>query len=355
MKKVFKQFTVCIFAIVCIYIPIINGRCIAQTRAQAKETEIKWVEGKAECVIEKESRRILYANHADLRLPMASTTKIITATTVLQECENLQENIVIPPEATGITGSSVYLKSGDVYTVEDLLYGLMLRSGNDCATALALRFGESESGFATKMNAVAQKAGAIASNFKNPHGLPCENHYTTAHDLGLITCYALQNPVFEKIVSTRYYAPRSWKNKNKMLTLYKGAIGVKTGYTKEAGRCLVSATNQADMTLICVVLNCATTYERSICLLDDAFKAYSREKLLSNEQVFCLTDGKTSIQAKANEDFYYPILEEEKQWIETRVKGVESSLKTKKAGQIVGEIEIYLAKRLLFSGNLYKL
>ena len=325
-----------------------------QASVQA-ETGAKWMEAKAECVMEKESRRILYANHADVCLPMASTTKIATATTVLLECDNLQEEIIIPQEATGITGSSVYLQSGAIYTVKDLLYGLMLRSGNDCATALALRFGGSEAGFAVKMNDVAQKAGALNTHFKNPHGLPCSGHYTTARDLSLITCYALQNPVFQEIISTKYYAPRAWKNKNKMLSLYDGAIGVKTGYTKEAGRCLVSAATRENMTLICTVLNCSTTYERSIQLLDDAFKAYSKEKLLSREQIFSITDGKTTVDAQTNTDFYYPILKEEKEWIETRVKGVDSGLKTKKQGEIVGEIEIYLAKRLLFLGNLYKL
>ena len=354
MKKTFSTLVGLTLAVA--FLPVFTGNpcLIMNTDAQA-ETEVKWVEGKAECVMEKESRRILYANHAETRLPMASTTKIVTATTVLEECVHLQEEITIPQKATGITGSSVYLKCGDIYTIEDLLYGLMLRSGNDCATALALRFGGNEANFAVKMNEVAQKAGALASNFKNPHGLPCENHYTTAKDLSLLTCYALHNPVFQKIVSTKYYAPRAWKNKNKMLALYEGAIGVKTGYTKEAGRCLVSAAERENMTLICTVLNCPTTYERSMRLLDDAFEAYSREKLLSSEQIFSLTDCKITVEAKANTDFYYPILKEEKEWIETRVKGVNSGLKTKKQEEIVGEIEIYLAKRLLFSGNLYKL
>ena len=125
----------------------------------------------------------------------------------------------------------------------------MLRSGNDCATALALRFGKTVEGFASKMNLKAQAAGALNSNFVNPHGLPQDGHYTTAKDLSLITCYALHDPIFSEIVSTRYYEPRKWQNKNKLLTRYEGAIGVKTGYTKEAGRCLVSAAEREGLIL----------------------------------------------------------------------------------------------------------
>ena len=302
---------------------------------------------KAECVMELYSRRILYASNADTRLPMASTTKILTATTVLELCDNLQEEIKIPDQAVGVEGSSVYLKKGDIYTVEDLLYGLMLRSGNDCATALALRFGGDIANFAVKMNATAQKAGAMHSQFQNPHGLPCKGHYTTARDLSLIACYAMQNPVFKKIVSTKYYEPRSWKNKNKMLLNCDGANGVKTGYTKEAGRCLVSSVYRNGMTLVCSVLNAPQMYERSTELINDAFSAYDFVPILQKGQV--LKDG------VVQEDFYYPLLKEEHEWIEIKSKAVEKPTLYEKKKKIVGQFEIYLVNRLLFSGNLYKL
>lgn len=318
-----------------------------QTGASAQA----WSVGKAECVMEVNSRRILYADHADVCLPMASTTKILTAITVLENTDNLQEEIKIPAEATGIEGSSVYLKSGDIYTVEDLLYGLLLRSGNDCATALALRFGGSIGGFSAKMNRLAQASGALNSNFENPHGLPCTDHYTTATDLSYITCYALQNPEFAKIVSTKYYEPRRWQNKNKMLKLYDGATGVKTGYTKEAGRCLVSSATKENMTLVCTLLNCPTTYERTIKLFDDAFSAYKNVRLVQANDVFEIDDGKRKIQAITGKDFDYPLLEEEKGLIEIKTQAVNN----RKSEKIVGQMEIYLAKRLLFSANLYKL
>ena len=325
-------------------------------KAQIKKAYAEnWVEAQAECVMEINSRRILYEAHGDIRLPMASTTKILTCATVLEECEDLKEEITIPSEAAGVEGSSVYLKENDVYTVEDLLYGLMLRSGNDCATALALRFGGNIEKFAAKMNQTAQKAGALASNFENPHGLPCVDHYTTARDLSLITSYAMQKTEFRKIVSTKYYQPCHWKNKNKMLDLYEGGIGVKTGYTRQAGRCLVSAAQRDNMTLVCTVLNCPTTYERSIKLLDDAFANYENVKLLGADEILTIEDGKSIQQGISREDFFYPLLKEEKDLIEIKTMPVKTTIKSKKTKEIIGQFEIYLSKRLLFSGNLYKL
>lgn len=305
-------------------------------------------EAKAECVMELHSRRILYEKQGDIRLPMASTTKIATAITVLENCKDITAEFPIPAEAEGVEGSSVYLKSGDKYSVEDLLYGLMLRSGNDCATALALHCCGSIQDFSAKMNQTAQRAGALNTCFKNPHGLPCDGHYTTARDLNLIACYAMENSTFRKIVATKYYEPRHWKNKNKMLHVYEGGIGVKTGYTKEAGRCLVSAAQREDMTLICTVLSCSTTYERSIELLNDAFSCYSNVKLLDkNEKIEVLNDTKKII-TQAREEFVYPIMEGEMEQIERRI--IPSNDK-----EIVGQIQIWLSKRLLFSTNLYKL
>ncbi len=312
-----------------------------------------YVEAKAECVMELNSRRVLYQSRGDMPLPMASTTKIVTAATVLENVTDLKQEVKIPVEAVGVEGSSVYLKAEEIYTVEELLHGLMLRSGNDCGVALALHCSGSVARFAAKMNETAQKAGALASRFQNPHGLPCAEHYTTAHDLTLITCYALQNPTFREIVSTRYYEPKHWKNKNKMLALYDGCIGVKTGYTKQAGRCLVTAATRENMTLVCTVLNCPTTYERSIKLLNDAFKAYRYVRVLDGNQVFTLNDGKT--QAKADKDFYYPMLEEEQALLQIQIKQQKSVYNKEKSKEIVGQFEIYLAKQLLFSGNLYKL
>lgn len=309
----------------------------------------------AECVMELNSRRILYEHSGDIRLPMASTTKILTAITVLDEANDIQREISIPSEAVGVEGSSVYLKEGERYSTEDLLYGVMLRSGNDAATALALSYGKTIDDFAVKMNKTAQKAGAIQSNFVNPHGLPSKGHYTTAIDLSLIACYALQNETFAKIVSTKFYEPRQWQNKNKLLRLYDGAIGVKTGYTKQAGKCLVSAAMRENMTLVCTLLNCPQTYERTIQLFDDCFKNFESVTLLEKSETFEIRTRVKEMQSETHEEFVYPLRNEERELIERRVIPIKNLKKSVKKGEIVGQIEIYLLKRLLFSANLYKL
>ena len=309
------------------------------------------VEGKGECVIELNSGRILYQSHGDLRLPMASTTKILTAITALEMTNDLQEMVIIPAEAVGVEGSSVYLQTGDEYTVEELLYGLMLRSGNDCALALALHCGGSIAEFCTQMNLTAQKAGALHSQFSNPHGLPAKNHYTTAQDLCYIARYAMQNPIFCKIVATKFYPKRNWINKNKMLTDCKGGIGVKTGYTKEAGRCLVSAVQRGNMTLICTVLNCQAMYERSMRLIDDAFSTYQYTELLHSGMILPIQNGEAKLRGGVLENYHYPLSAGEKAHVEIHTNPIFTVKKEK----IIGQFRIYLSKRLLFSGNLYKL
>lgn len=345
MRKEFLFFRWLSLALICVYLLYPTRR---NTLISGKAAGKDYTESRAECVMEQTSRRILYERNGDTRLPMASTTKIVTALTVLECCDDLSAKMEIPIEATGIEGSSVYLKCGDLYSVEELLYGLMLRSGNDCATALALYCEGNLAEFAAKMNKTAQKAGAISSNFKNPHGLPHDGHYTTARDLTLISCLAMENSTFRKIVSTKYYEPRHWKNKNKMLTEYEGGIGIKTGYTKQAGRCLVSAAEKEGMTLICTVLNSPQMFERSAQLLDDAFEAYQMRKILAKDEAFTLINGKKHEQGYVKEDFYYPLMEGEEDQIEIYTK-------YHKDKEIIGQIEISLAKRLIFSGNLYKL
>ncbi len=349
MKKKGYLFRICAVSLFSAYFMIIALPNNSTVRANAHTTQI--ATSKAECVMEINSRRVLYEERGDIRLPMASTTKIATCITVLERCNDLQTAFVIPQEAVGIEGSSVYLQAGETYTVEDLLYGLMLRSGNDCATALALYCSGSVKKFTTEMNKTAQKAGALQSNFQNPHGLPHKNHYTTARDLSLISAYAMQNPAFEKIVASKYYEKRHWKNKNKMLTTYEGGIGVKTGYTKEAGRCLVSAAKRDGMTLVCTVLNSPHMFERSAQLLDDAFAAYSYIKILEKGAPITIAENNTV--TTVDRTYAYPLLKEEIDLIEIQTKAYEN--KNVKTGEIAGEFEIYLAKRLLFSGNLYKL
>ncbi|MBQ8894017.1 MAG: D-alanyl-D-alanine carboxypeptidase [Clostridia bacterium] len=199
---------------------------------------------------------VLEAENGDVRLPMASTTKIMTALVVLDSV-GINESVTIPAEAAGIEGSSLYIKAGEVYTVEELLYGLMLQSANDCAVALAwYAGGENEASFIQKMNQKAQEMGLQNTHFANPNGLSAEGHYTTAKELALIMAEAMKNEKFREITATKRYTVKEQTivNHNRLLSLYSGCIGGKTGYTMEAGRCLVTVAQRNGASLICVTL-----------------------------------------------------------------------------------------------------
>ncbi len=240
----------------------------------------------AEIAMELNCGTVLHEKNADRKLPMASTTKIMTAYVVVSEC-NLDEVIKVPDEAVGIEGSSIYLKKDEEISVRDLLYGLMLRSGNDAACALAVHHSGSIEKFVEKMNLTARELGAVNTNFKNPNGLPDDEHYTTARDLCAIACAAMKNPTFAEIVSTRSYCGdyRNFTNKNKLLNMLDGANGVKTGYTEKAGRCLVSSAKRGNMDVICVVLNCYDMYERSKSIIESGFNDYCVETI-SGDKIF---------------------------------------------------------------------
>lgn len=231
-------------------------------------------QSRGECVLEAGSFRFLHELNADLPLPMASTTKILTALIVLEDC-GPDEIVIVPAEAERAEGSSVYLRRGEKRTVEELLYGMMLRSGNDCAVALAIHHSGSIGKFAVVMNIRAAAMGAESSHFCNPHGLPDEKHYTTSRDLALIAAHAMGNPAFRAIVSCKFYPFSGWKNKNKLLfNGFEGACGIKTGFTRQAGRCLVAAAERGGRLLVSVVLNCPQMYERTQELLDQCFSRY---------------------------------------------------------------------------------
>ncbi len=229
-------------------------------------------------LVDGDTGELVYSKNCDARREPASTTKICTAITVIENYSNLDLPVPIPDEAVGVEGSSLYLQHGEMLTVRDLLYGLMLQSGNDCAAALAIITGGSVRGFVKMMNETAEKAGAVNTNFVNPHGLHHDDHYTTARDLCAISYYAMKNPVFREIVATkRHRTPyhnheydRNFPNKNKILYNYEGGNGIKTGFTKKSGRCLVSSATRNGKTYICTVLNCGDMFEECMRLMDMA-------------------------------------------------------------------------------------
>ncbi|MCH5165783.1 MAG: D-alanyl-D-alanine carboxypeptidase [Clostridiales bacterium] len=230
-------------------------------------------------LVDGDTGDIIYSKNCNMRRAPASTTKICTAITVLENYTLLDLPVPIPDEAIGIEGSSLYLQNGEMLTVRDLLYGLMLQSGNDCAVALSIIVGGSVDGFVKMMNETAQKAGCTNTNFMNPHGLHHDEHYTTAKDLCAIAYYAMKNEVFREIVATKRHSTpyhnheynRNFPNKNKILFNYEGGNGIKTGFTKKSGRCLVSSATRNGKTYICTVLNCGDMFEECMRLMDCAF------------------------------------------------------------------------------------
>ncbi|MCL2621961.1 MAG: D-alanyl-D-alanine carboxypeptidase [Firmicutes bacterium] len=224
---------------------------------------------RAMATISADSGEVIFSKNMDKQLPMASTTKIFTALAVIENIKDLEQLVTIPAAAVGIEGTSLYLEQGEQLSVKNLLYGLMLRSGNDAAVALAIHTSGSVEKFCQLMKETAIKAGATNSNFKNPHGLDAEGHYTTAYDLAVVSAYALKNQEFKEIVSTKKVTmpwetrtyDRVIMNKNRLLNSLDGCCGVKTGFTKKAGRCYVGASQRNGFTYVSVVLNCGPMFE----------------------------------------------------------------------------------------------
>ncbi|MBE6970052.1 MAG: D-alanyl-D-alanine carboxypeptidase [Ruminococcaceae bacterium] len=221
------------------------------------------------------SGRVLSSHNAQKRLPMASTTKIMTALLAL-ECCDMDEEVEIKGEWTRAEGSSMYLRSGEVCTVHDLLHGLMLASGNDAALALAGYCAGDAERFVEQMNERAAELGMEDTVFQNPNGLPEEGHYSTASDMAKLMAAAMENEKFRAVVSSRYYSREghSYKNHNKLLWQCEGITGGKTGYTRAAGRCLVSSCCRDGLELICVTLNDRSDWADHSALYDWGFANY---------------------------------------------------------------------------------
>ena len=235
---------------------------------------------KGMCVLANDNK-VLYEYNKDVKLPMASTTKIITAIVTLENCDDLDKLITVADESVGIEGTSIYLRKNEQISIRNLLYGLILASGNDAATALAYEIGGSEEKFVEMMNDFVKRLGLTNTQLKNPHGLDADGHYTSAYDLAAITNYALNNETFLEIVSTKTKVlnegepnVRYLRNKNKLLFSEEGCIGVKTGFTDNAGRCLVNACERDGMRVVSVVLNCGPMFEECDRLNNLAFNEY---------------------------------------------------------------------------------
>lgn len=242
------------------------------------------INARAAIIYDRSTKQIIWGKNEMEKRAMASTTKIMTAIVVLEDA-NLDDVVTISKKAAGTGGSRLKIRAEDKITVRDLLYGLMLRSGNDAAVALAEHVGESVEGFAGLMNKKAEQIGLKNTHFVTPHGLDDENHYTTAYELAILTDYALENSTFKKIVNTKNTQikinenPMNIYNTNELLGVLPGVDGIKTGFTNNAGRCLVTSCTRDENQIITVVLGCDTKKQRtsdSTKLIEYAYKNYKR-------------------------------------------------------------------------------
>ncbi|NLO24790.1 MAG: D-alanyl-D-alanine carboxypeptidase [Clostridiales bacterium] len=318
---------------------------------------------RAAALIDVESGRILYQKDIKARLPMASTTKIMTAITAIEEGA-LEDTVTASLRAQNTGGSSIYLQSGEKLTLEELLYGLMLQSGNDAAVAIAEHIGRDCEGFASMMNRKAADIGAINSNFANPHGLDAEGHYTTAEDLAKITAHALRNPVFARIVATKQKKIPWWgrdysrvlNNKNKILWQLEGGDGVKTGFTNKAGRCLVASATREDWQLASVVLNCGPMWEESKALLEYGFETYNPVTFYHKGQfvrTIAVRKGKAErVRLVADRALRVPLTGEERQRVLLVEETDDFVVAPVSKDQIAGSVKVVLDGEVLMQANL---
>lgn len=314
-------------------------------------------------VLEASTGRVLYEKDAHKKMPMASTTKVMTAIVAL-EYGNTNDVVTVSKNASGVEGSSIWLSVGEKMTLSDMLYGLMLASGNDAAVAIAEHVGGSLDGFVELMNKKAQEIGAYDTHFANPNGLPAEEHYTTAYDLAMICAHAMQNEQFCEIVKTQYktlpWQGHEWdrvvKNKNKILWNYEGGNGIKTGYTKEAGRCLTAAAQRDDMQLVSVVLCAPDMFNDCMTLMDYGFENYKNRVIMETDELVgdvAVEEGmEDSFSVYTDKDIMYPLTDAEYEQIKRSVHLEEKVKAPVNKGQLVGTIDLWLGENKLYSVEL---
>ena len=309
-------------------------------------------------LMDMDSGRILYSNNIHTRRSIASISKIMTAIIAI-ESGKLQDEVVIGEEINAAYGSGIYIKQGEHIKLEDLLYGLMLRSGNDAALAIAHYVGGSVDAFVKMMNEKAINVGMKNSEFNNPSGLDQEKgNYSTAYDMAILTSYAIKNETYQKIVSTKkhkvttdmnYY---SWTNKNKLLHSYKYCTGGKTGFTEIARRTLVTTASKDNLNLVAVTLNDGNDFADHKNLFEEAFSKYINYEIIKAGDI--IIPGETYYGNNTlylNNSYTYPFANEEKQSI--KLKYNLNKLRNYKSGDIVGNVEIYVSDEKINDFPIY--
>lgn len=319
---------------------------------------------KSMVLIEKQSGRIICSKNEQEKLPMASTTKIFTTYFALTKCTEFDKIVSVDNSAVGVEGTSMYLKHNEEISYGDLLYGIIVPSGNDACVAVSCFISGSEEKFVEEMNEFYSEMGLINTHLVNSHGLDATEHYTCAYDLARVTALALDNEKFAEIVKTKSkiieptnaYGKRYLTNKNRLLKEMPNCIGVKIGFTDNAGRCLVSAVERDNDTFICVVLNCYDMFNESKNLLNYAtrnYKNYSVVKpkiLMGNAGVQNGTSN--SVKYFNNKGFSYPLTEEEFNSLDINVELLDNIVAPVKLEQNLGLLKVKLNDKIIFSTEI---
>jgi len=349
MKKMVKIYLSIFLSLIFLYTSFVQN-------VYAKDIYVNAISAIA---LDCETKIVLYEKNAYNPIEIASTTKIMTALVAIK-CGDLNKKIIISEKAASIRGSEIGLKKGEEITLKELLYGLMLRSGNDAAIAIAEGISGSVDEFLKLMNEYALEIGLLNSNFESPHGLDSVNHYSTAYDLALVTAKAKELKLFNEIVNSKdidskdYNFTRSYHNINKILWLLPNSTGVKTGFTGKAGKCLVTSVKIQNRDVIIVTLNCTPRWQETKKISEFIDRNYTYEKLISKDEPLeriNIIHGVDSVEIISNKDIIIPVKKDVD--IEVKIKkplfDVYAPLKQ---GERLGRVDIYGDNKLLYTEAL---
>ncbi len=311
-------------------------------------------------LIDSKTGRVMYSKKPDLKRPMASTTKIMTALLAI-EYGDLNSKVKVKDNAVGVEGSSIYLSKNEEILLKDLIYGLMLRSGNDAAVAIAEHISGSVDKFISLMNKKAKDIGANNTNFVNPHGLHDPNHYSTAYDMAIIAREAMKLDFFREVSKTKTWVANReinqyFSNKNDVVWEYKGGDGVKIGYTRSSGRCLVASATRNEMQLIAVVLNDGNWFNDCYNMLDYGFENYKPALLLTKGQflkkVEILDGHREYLNILCEDDLVIPLKDGERERIKIALNVSDTFQAPVYKGQELGNIQVFLDGKLLYTAEI---
>lgn len=308
---------------------------------------------KSSIVMDLDSGRVLYENDANHQRLIASITKIMTAILAIENGD-LDKKVIVGEEVLSMYGTNIYVEVGEKMTMRDLIYGLLLRSGNDAAVVIAKEIGGTEAKFVQMMNSKAREIGMKNTVFKNPHGLDeVTENYSTAYDMALLSKYAFSNKIYRKIVATKKYEVSTgkktylWYNRNRLLDNYKYCTGGKNGYTPSAGKTLVSTASKGNLNLTIVSLNDGDSYINHQNLYENMFSKYHKYKIVDKDS-FVVSKDFSDKNVYLKKSFYYPLTDSEINDIRTVVHFFDSSSSDK-----VGVVDIYLNNQKIGNLSIY--